>query len=287
MAKQRGLGKGLDALFSDNSTADTNQTVSLKITEIEPNRDQPRKEFDEEALVQLADSIRTHGVIQPLLVRPNTNGTYQLVAGERRWRAARMAGLGEVPVVIREMENSEAAEIALVENLQREDLNAMEESLGYKELMERYGLTQDEVAKRIGKSRPAVANAVRLLGLPAEVQDMVKKGALSAGHARALLAFSSEKEMLEYAQAAANTGMTVRELERKAKTPRKKQEAAPKSGPVFPEDSYLKEMELALKNELNRSVKIQERGKKGIIEIEYFSRDELKDIVERLSGRTK
>lgn len=175
-AKKGGLGKGLDALFMDNETVDSGGVVTLRLSQIEPNRDQPRKIFSEEALNELADSIREHGVLQPLLVRPLPGGSYQLVAGERRWRASRMAGLQEVPVVIREMDEEQAMEIALIENLQREDLNAIEEATGYKQLMERYGMTQEQVAKRVGKSRPAIANALRLLNLPQKVMDMVGEG---------------------------------------------------------------------------------------------------------------
>ena len=185
--KLGGLGKGLDAIFIENDTNDSNNNVFLKISDIEPNRDQPRKDFNEEALRELADSIATHGVLQPLLVRPLAGGGYQLVAGERRWRASRMAGLSEVPVIIREMTDSEMTQIALIENLQREDLNSVEEALGYKSLMDAYNLTQDEVAKAVGKSRPAVANVMRLLNLPEEIQSMLKEGEISAGHARALL----------------------------------------------------------------------------------------------------
>ena len=202
MAKQRGLGKGLEALFADNDTAGEQGAVTLKLSEIEPNREQPRKRFDEEALTQLAESIRIHGVIQPLLVRPAAGGTYQLVAGERRWRAARMAGLTEVPAVIKELSEQEAMELALIENLQREDLNPIEEALGYQELMDAYGFTQEQVAKRVGKSRSAVANALRLISLPEEIRPMLEDGSLSAGHARALLSLDDPKEMTELASAA-------------------------------------------------------------------------------------
>ena len=191
-----GLGKGLDALFMDNSIEEeAKSAVKLKINDIEPNRAQPRKSFDEEALEELANSISTHGVIQPLLVRPLADGGYQLIAGERRWRASRMAGLTEVPVVIREMSDSEAMELALVENLQREDLNPIEEAQGLALLMETYGLTQEQAAKRVGKSRPAVANSMRLLSLPQEVLAMVERGELSAGHARTILALENAEQI--------------------------------------------------------------------------------------------
>lgn len=287
MAKQRGLGKGLDALFVDNSTADSSGTVTLKLTEIEPNRAQPRKDFNEEALAQLADSIRTHGVIQPLLVRPKANGSYQLIAGERRWRAARMAGLSEVPVVIREMENSEAAELSLIENLQREDLNPMEEALGYQELMEQYGMTQEQVAQRMGKSRSAVANALRLSGLPQNVQKMVRNGSLSAGQARSILAFGTEERMNAVAEETVKKGLTVRELERLAKKA-DKPESASKQKQLFSRDSYYSEMELALNHELHRKVKIKETGSgAGTIEIAFYSREELSELADLLAGKQK
>ena len=200
--KLGGLGKGLDAIFIENDTNDSNNNVFLKISDIEPNRDQPRKDFNEEALRELADSIATHGVLQPLLVRPLAGGGYQLVAGERRWRASRMAGLSEVPVIIREMTDSEMTQIALIENLQREDLNSVEEALGYKSLMDAYNLTQDEVAKAVGKSRPAVANVMRLLNLPEEIQNMLKEGKISAGHARALLGIAEARAPYTAAAAA-------------------------------------------------------------------------------------
>lgn len=215
--KLGGLGKGLDAIFIENDTNDSNNNVFLKISDIEPNRDQPRKDFNEEALRELADSIATHGVLQPLLVRPLAGGGYQLVAGERRWRASRMAGLSEVPVIIREMTDSEMTQIALIENLQREDLNSVEEALGYKSLMDAYNLTQDEVAKAVGKSRPAVANVMRLLNLPEEIQNMLKEGKISAGHARALLGIADKENMIKIAKSIAPQDLTVRDVERLAK----------------------------------------------------------------------
>ena len=195
MAKKLGgLGKGLNAIFIENDSETEGGTVTLKISEIEPNRPHPRKEFDEQALSELAESISQHGLLQPLLVRPLTLGGYQIVAGERRYRASRMAGLTEVPVIIKELTNTETMEIALIENLQREDLNSVEEALGYKSLMDAYSLTQDEVAKAGGKSRPAVANVMRLLNLPEEIQNMLKEGKISAGHARALLGIADKEK---------------------------------------------------------------------------------------------
>ena len=214
MARAKGgLGKGLEALFVDNNTSDI-PTTSLKLTEIEPNKEQPRKDFDDAALAELADSIREHGVLQPLLVRPMVNGRYQIVAGERRWRASRMVGLAEVPVVIREMTDTEAMELALIENLQRKDLNIIEEALGYKTLMETYGFTQEKVAQRVGKSRPVIANALRLLSLPPKVEKMVRDGQISAGHARALLSLDDPKVIEETAGRILSQGLSVREVER-------------------------------------------------------------------------
>lgn len=225
-AKKGGLGRGLDALFADNSIEEIASTsaVKLKIMDIEPNRDQPRKIFDEDALAELADSIAKHGVIQPLLVRPMPDGSYQLVAGERRWRASRMAGLTEVPVVIKELSDDEAMALALIENLQREDLNAIEEAQGIKALMDTLSLTQDEAAERVGKSRPAVANALRLLKLPDSVIALVSDGKLSPGHARALLGFKDEQDIIETADLIIEKGLTVRDVEklvkREIKSPR-------------------------------------------------------------------
>lgn len=218
-AKKGGLGRGLDALFADNSIEEIASTsaVKLKIMDIEPNRDQPRKIFDEDALAELADSIAKHGVIQPLLVRPMPDGSYQLVAGERRWRASRMAGLTEVPVVIKELSDDEAMALALIENLQREDLNAIEEAQGIKALMDTLSLTQDEAAERVGKSRPAVANALRLLKLPDSVIALVSDGKLSPGHARALLGFKDEQDIIETADLIIEKGLTVRDVEKLVK----------------------------------------------------------------------
>ena len=286
MAKQRGLGKGLDALFADNNTAESEGAVSLKLTEIEPNRGQPRKRFDEEALAQLAESIREHGVIQPLLVKPLTSGSYLLVAGERRWRAARMAGLSEVPVIIKDLSEQETMEIALIENLQREDLNPIEEALGYEELMNTFGFTQDQVAKRVGRSRSAVANALRLTGLPEKVLPLVEDGTLSAGHARALLAFEDEEAIVETAELAVKKGLTVRDLEKRSR--QRKQEKNPTEGKekaLFSRDSYFDEMEIALRDELHRKIKIVADGEKGTLQIDFYSKEELRDIAARLAGR--
>lgn len=278
--RKGGLGKGLDALFIDNTTEGTGTAVTLRISEIEPNKEQPRKEFDESALADLADSIREHGVIQPLLVRPLPSGGYQLVAGERRWRASRMAGLSEVPVVIRELSDHETMELALIENLQRQDLNPMEEALGYQSLMEEYTMTQEQVSKVIGKSRPAIANALRLLALPQPVTFLLQSGKLSAGHGRALLSLGDEKAILEAADQAIKKQMTVRELEKLAATAQKPGKVVkPKEA-----DSYYTQMGLALTETLGRQIGIQGTGKRKQLIIEFFDKEDLDALVKRLCG---
>ena len=285
-AKKGGLGKGLDALFMDNETVESGGVVTLRLSQIEPNRDQPRKIFSEEALNELADSIREHGVLQPLLVRPLPGGSYQLVAGERRWRASRMAGLQEVPVVIREMDEEQAMEIALIENLQREDLNAIEEATGYKQLMERYGMTQEQVAKRVGKSRPAIANALRLLNLPQKVMDMVGEGEVSPGHARALLAFDDQDRIVEIAQKVKTGKYSVRDIERLAKNQDEKKEKAAKA-PEEPawggKSAFLTEMEIAMSMEMGRKVRIIPNGEGGTLQIQFWDEEDLKSLAEKFA----
>lgn len=282
--KKNGLGKGLDALFIDNSTEDVKSAVKLNINDIEPNRDQPRKHFDEAALSELADSIALHGVIQPLLVRPISDGGYQLIAGERRWRASRLAGLTEVPVVIREMTDSEAMELALIENLQREDLNPIEEAEGYKLLMDTYSLTQSEAAERVGKSRPAVANAMRLLSLPKEVLDLIKEGRISSGHGRTLLGLNDNSMMLKLCKEIEEKQISVRQLESIIKTlnnPKKDKDEKPKK---VKRDPYFDECELAIRQELGRKATINvNKGNKGTLEIEFFSKEDLQSILETLA----
>ena len=282
MAKKSGLGTGLDTLFEDNGfgLAQENGTV-LRLTEIEPNRNQPRKEFDEQALSELADSIREHGIIQPLLVRPLETGGYQLVAGERRWRAARMIGLTEVPVVIKEMTETEVMELALIENLQRQDLNPLEEAAGYRELMTTYGLTQDQVAKRGGKSRSAVANCLRLLTVPEEIQPFLRSGQLSAGHVKALAGMSDREEMVRIAKSAADKGLSVREVERQVQSftaPR------PSSPSGEEKEAFYKELELAMNVELGRKVRIRPGRIGGTVEIAFFDQEDLRSLAYRLSG---
>ena len=280
-AKRSGLGKGLDALFMDNDTNDTG-VVTLRLSQIEPNREQPRKVFNEEALNELADSIREHGVLQPL-----PGGVYQLVAGERRWRASRMAGLQEVPVVIREMDEEQAMEIALIENLQREDLNAIEEASGYKLLMERYNMTQEQVAKRVGKSRPAIANALRLLNLPEPVLEMVEEGEVSPGHARALLSFDDPQRMMDVAQKVRTGKYSVRDIERMSKEQEEKEKKSAEEKPQLwgAQASIFTELELALTSELGRKVKVVCSGKDagGNLQLQFFDEEDLRQLAQKLT----
>ncbi len=278
-SKIGGLGKGLDALFAENAVEEQGKTVTLRITDIEPNRAQPRKQFDEAALGDLAASISQHGVLQPLLVRPLPNGRYSLVAGERRWRASRMAGLTEVPVVIREMTDQAAAELALIENLQREDLNPMEEAIGYRTLMDSYGMTQEEAAQAVNKSRPAVANALRLLNLPDELAAMVHNGTLSAGHARTLLSFENREEQLAAAKATVEQDLSVRALEKMAKAARTKPTGERKT-PI--RDSFYSEAELLLSEKLGRRVRVLAKGEGGTLQLEFYGKDDLTEIANRL-----
>ncbi|MGN0519365.1 MAG: ParB/RepB/Spo0J family partition protein [Candidatus Fimenecus sp.] len=277
MAKKGGLGKGVDALFFDNAVEEN--AVTLPIDEIEPNRAQPRKTFDETALAELADSIRVHGVLQPLLVRPSADGSYRLVAGERRYRAARMAGLTVVPVTVREMTDEEESVFALIENLQREDLNAIEEAEGLKQLIDTYGLTQEQAASRVGKSRTAVTNALRLLNLPESVTALVKDGKISMGHARALLSVEDEAELSRIADLIVQSGISVRETERLCKQAgkvRKAPERRKKS-----RDKFYDEVELALSETLGRTVKVfVGNGGRGTLEIEFFGTDDLKKLAQ-------
>ncbi len=284
MAGQFGLGKGLTALFEENDTV-SNAAELLPILEIEPNADQPRKRFDDEAMAELTASIAEHGVLQPILVRPMTNGGYKLVAGERRWRASRAAGLTEIPAVVREMSDMEAAQLAIIENLQREDLNPMEEALGYQTLMDAYGLTQEQAATAVGKSRPAVANALRLLKLPEPVADMVVTGKLSAGHARALLALVDDAAQIALAEQAVSSGWSVREIEKrtKAKPAKTKEKAA-----VFGSHAFYEEVALALTEHLGKKVKVTAAGgDKGILQIEFYGDADLQELANRLAPEEK
>ena len=276
MARKGGLGNGLSALFDDNKT-EGSPAQTLRISEIEPNRDQPRKNFDDESISVLADSIKQHGVLQPLLVRPYGSG-YQIVAGERRWRAARMLGLSEVPVQVKELSDIETMQIALIENLQRENLNPIEEAKGYNELIENYDMTQEEVAKTVGRSRSAVSNSMRLLSLPGEVLEMLEKGDISVGHGKALLSFDNEEKMLEAARKAAEGKLNVRALEKMANEEEKEK-------PVSNErvDSYFKEMEISLNDTLGRKVKVEYGKNKGALILEFYDKDDLSELAKKLS----
>ena len=279
--KKRGLGKGLDAIFAENTDETTEGAVSVKISEIEPNRDQPRKEFDSEALSELADSISQHGVLQPLLLRPLLTGGYRIVAGERRWRAARMAGLTEVPAIIREMSDAEEMLFALIENLQREDLTPLEEARGYRTLIEAQDFTQEEVSKAVGKSRPAITNALRLLNLPEDIQGMLERGEITAGHARTLLSFKSQEDMRLGAQKAKD-GASVRELEALAKRLNEKKESLPKTPR---KNQYFEEAQLAVGEYLNRRVKVAGSKKKGTLQIEFYGEEDLQNLLYDLQQR--
>ena len=281
MAKKLGgLGKGLGAIFLENDNEDGGGSVTLNISEIEPNRSQPRKEFDEKELSELAESISKHGLLQPLLVRPLTLGGYQIVAGERRYRACQMAGLKDIPVIIRELGDTETMELALIENLQREDLTPLEEAEGYNVLMTEHGFTQDEVAQSVGKSRPAVANALRLLKLPNSIADYLKEGKISAGHARALLSLDNEKDMLELADLIVQKDLSVRQVEKLCKAkPKIQNEQRPEKKP-----SFYSMVELALAESLGRKISISKsKGKKGgVLQIEFYSDEELTELSNKL-----
>lgn len=277
--KQSGLGKGLGALMQENALESITDTKTLSINEIVPNKDQPRKTFDEASLQELADSIVQHGVLQPLLVRPIPGGGYQLVAGERRWRASRIAGIKEVPVVVKELSDVETMEIAIIENLQREDLNPIEEAEGLQALIDKCGFTQEDIAVSVGKSRPAIANALRLLKLPEEVRKMTRNGEISAGHARALLAFDNEAMMYEAAENIIKNKLTVRDVERLAKMT-DKQSVSRRSSRR--RDSFYDEVELSLTEVLGRKVKVYSGRGKGTLEIEFYSAEDLKEIANKL-----
>ena len=281
MASPKGLGKGLGALMGDIIEEPTSQSPYqlMPIYKIEPNPDQPRRDFDEEELQSLSESIAIHGLVQPLTVRQMENGYYQIIAGERRWRAARLAELKEVPVVIIEADDKKTMELALIENLQRQDLNPVEEALGYRSLMEEYGLTQEETAARVGKSRPAVANALRLLCLSDKLLDMVRTGALSAGHARAVLSLKTEKQQLEAAQKIAALGLSVRQAELLCNN--MSREPAPKKEVTLAVD-YIAECEKNMSRHLGRGVKITAGKKKGKLELEYYGQDDLQTLLDAL-----
>ena len=281
MANHRGLGRGLGALMGDfmEETPSNSPYKLLPIYKVEPNPDQPRQDFDEEELQALADSIEIHGVIQPLTVRELPNGYYQIIAGERRWRAARLAEVREIPAVIMEADDKKVMELALIENLQRQDLNPVEEAMGYQTLMQEYGMTQEDAAKQVGKSRPAVANALRLLNLSDKVLEMIRKGELTAGHARAILSLKAQKLQEAAAQKIATLGLSVRQAEQLCKNMGK--EPAPVKEPTLAVD-YVAQCEKSLTKHLGRKVKIISGKKKGRFELEFYGQDDLQKLLDAL-----
>lgn len=282
MASPKGLGKGLGALlgdFNEEVSSEKSPYQLLPIYKVEPNPDQPRQDFDEEELQALAESISIHGIVQPLTVRELNSGYYQIIAGERRWRAARLANLSEVPVVIIEADDKKAMELALIENLQRQDLNPVEEALGYQTLMNEYGLTQEETAARVGKSRPAVANALRLLGLCPEVLERLRSGDLTAGHARAILTLKTDKKQIEAAQKICALGLSVRQAELLCKN--MSQEPAPVKEVTLAVD-YVAECEKSLSKHLGRGVKIVNGKRKGRFELEFYGSEDLQVLLDAL-----
>ncbi len=281
MASKKGLGKGMGALFSDFTEEPQEKTPYqfLPHHKIEPNRSQPRQDFDEEELAALAESLRDHGMIQPITVRPLPTGYYQIIAGERRWRAARMAGLSEVPAVIIEADDRKAMELALIENLQRQDLNPVEEALGYQTLMSDYGMTQEETAQRVGKSRPAVTNALRLLQLPDPLLEKIREGKLSPGHARAVLSVKDPKKQLEAAQKIMALGLSVRQAELLCKNMDAPEKTAPK---VTLAVDYIGECEKSLSKHLGRGVKIVNGKRKGRFELEFYGPEDLENLLTAL-----
>ena len=282
MASQKGLGRGLGALLGDfgDESAEQSAYRLLPIYKVEPNPDQPRQDFDEEELEALAESIRIHGVIQPLTVREMGNGYFQIIAGERRWRAARLAQITEIPVVVIEADDKKAMELALIENLQRQDLNPVEEALGYQSLMDDYGLTQEEAANRVGKSRPAVANALRLLNLSVDVLEMVRSGKLTAGHARAVLSLKTEKKQLEAARKIAALGLSVRQAELLCRNMGKEPVQVEEKAPLAID--YVAECEKSLSKHLGRGVKIVNGKRKGRFELEFYGQEDLQVLLDAL-----
>ena len=280
MAKKiGGLGKGLDALFQDNSTPAQGAT-ELPMDEIFPDRNQPRKDFDDDSLQELANSMREHGVLQPILVRPIDNG-YQIVAGERRWRAARLAGLTSVPVNVPELSDFDAMSVALVENLQREDLNPIEEAEGYRKLSDATGWTQEQIAKRVGRSRPSVANSLRLLSLPEEVIDLLRTGQLTTGHAKAILSIADDETRIAVAKMVAEKGLTVREAEKLSQKGLKQQHFTLPST----KDPVASEVELALKETLGVEVNVKYKAGKGTLSLDFYSKEQLFDFANKLGGK--
>ena len=286
-AKKSGLGRGLSEIFMQNESEDTNSIVTLKISEIEPNKKQPRQDFEPEALNELSDSIAQHGVLQPLVVRPIFGGGYEIVAGERRFRAARMAGLTEVPVVIRELTDEQTMELALIENLQREDLSDLELAMGYQSLMKEYDLTQEQIAGIVNKSRSSVANALRLTKLPESVKTLLTNGDISSGHARAILGLTDDDIMEAVAREVIENEMSVRETEKRVQEINNDGEAVPEKQVVVKEKTdkrpqYYREVELSLTESFGRKVSVNQKNKSsGTLVLEFYGEDDLKELLKR------
>ena len=284
--KTGGLGRDFYSIFDDNSLESKGSGETIRLSDIEPRRDQPRKTFDRESLEALADSIAAYGVLQPIIVRKSSigDGTYEIIAGERRWRASKMAGLTEIPAIVFDGDELKAAQVALIENIQREDLNPVEEAFGYGALIEKFGLTQDQVAKQVGKSRSAVANMLRLLDLPSEVLEMLKDGTISAGHARALLAIDDEDLIVDFANKIVAKGMSVREVEYAVKrlNERKEEEEIEKIDPQV--KVHMKQLERRAMSALGRKVRISRSSKKKVVEITYDNDEDLEALLIALCG---
>lgn len=289
---KKGLGKGLDSIFADNyiEVAASGEGVqTLRLSEIEPKADQPRKHFDEEALQQLAESIKQYGLLQPIIVRESSGGFYQIIAGERRWRASKMAGLTEVPVVIMYADALKSAEIAIIENIQRQDLNPYEEASAYKSLMEQYGLTQEQVSEKVGKSRAAIANTIRLLDLDDEVLEMLKTGDISAGHARALLGLKDKEKVVDIAVQILDRSLSVRDTEDLVKKLNKLYEKALNTDEVTPPNDivvdYIKDLENRAMSLTGKRIKINDKGKVKTIQVEYMDNEDLEELLVKLCGK--
>ena len=291
MAKRnRGLGRGLDAIFLDNTlvteeAGGENQISVIKLSLIDPKGDQPRKYFDKDALEELALSIRENGLLQPILVREYGEGRYQIIAGERRFRASKLAGLTEIPTIILDRSNKDVAEISLIENIQREDLNPIEEAMAYRALARDYGMTQEQLSERVGKSRSAIANSVRLLDLPEAVLTMVAAKELSAGHARTLLGLKDPEDMLILAQAAAEQGLSVRQLEEEVKKANKPKKAPKEEDEKLLVVDYFREMELKIQRTLGRKAKIVDKGKKKTLTLYYEDNEDLDELLLAICGK--
>ncbi|MBO5338067.1 MAG: ParB/RepB/Spo0J family partition protein [Clostridia bacterium] len=288
---KKGLGRGLDSIFADNyiEVASKEEGIqTLRISQIEPKADQPRKHFDEEALLELSDSIKAHGLLQPIIVRESSAGYYQIIAGERRWRASKLAGLTEIPAIVMQADALEAAEIAIIENIQRQDLNAYEEASAYASLMEQYSLTQEEVAEKVGKSRSAVANSMRLLDLPDDVLEMLKTGDISAGHARALLGLKNKDIIVDTAEQILVRSLSVRDTESLVKKLNKDFERGEVTPPENNDEikvDYIKDLEKKAMHITGKRVKIKTKGKVSTVEIDFYGNDDLEDILVKLCGK--